>query len=213
MPPPGSAGPWLAVVALALASAAACSAAADTDPAWEVGARARARARMRMRMRVRVRVRARLRSLSARGRAALGAAWRRGCWPTCPSHAVQVVHALEGVGLGETARPATGWDSISVSAEQEFAAACDLLGVAQCAVRVCVRTCACMCVCARMHACVYACPRACIPPPRGRGGRRSRVAFLRASGPCCLAGRVRIFRILMYPNLYPQWPMLQYGEV
>jgi len=50
-------------------------------------------------------------------------------WSMCTTQSrVQIVHALEGVGLGETVRAGAGWDSISVSAQQEFAAACDSSG-------------------------------------------------------------------------------------
>ena len=69
-----------------------------------------------------------------------------------PQRPWAAVHALEGIGLRETSHAGCGWDDVVVSAEQEFAAACDT------------------------------------------------------------AGRVRIFRVLMYPNLYPRWPLLQYGE-
>lgn len=40
-----------------------------------------------------------------------------------------IMHALEGVGLGETVHAARGWDALTVSAQQEFAAACDAEGV------------------------------------------------------------------------------------
>jgi hypothetical protein len=38
------------------------------------------------------------------------------------------VHALEGIGLGETLHPGPGWDSVTISKQQEFAAACDAAG-------------------------------------------------------------------------------------
>jgi len=49
------------------------------------------------------------------------------------SAAWSIVHALEGVGLGETVHAPTqaarGWDALAVSAQQEFAAVCDTAGV------------------------------------------------------------------------------------
>jgi hypothetical protein len=42
----------------------------------------------------------------------------------------EIVHALEGIGLRETVHEASGWDDVTVSAQQEFAAACDAAGMA-----------------------------------------------------------------------------------
>jgi hypothetical protein len=56
----------------------------------------------------------------------MGTAVRTG--DAAPRPTWEVVHALEGVGLGETVHE-PGWDGVAVSAEQEFAVACDATGI------------------------------------------------------------------------------------
>lgn len=48
----------------------------------------------------------------------------------------EVVHTLEGVGLRETVHEGSGWDAVTVSAQQEFAAACDAAGSGNCGLQL-----------------------------------------------------------------------------